>query len=1218
MESSDKDLKKSIRKKNIDTCSEELLKLVARGSAVICEILRLKDYIPEPFSNKNEEKNYKDIIHDYSIFKGSNLDKLEDKYRQDKDLADRDEDFRINNIDVIERFFSLFLSIYQYISDWKTFVDQVNKQIFVQHTIDTILANKNMRQLFCESVFSAGVMLLLVDRLIPGHIREKLICSYYRYKGRETIPHFQEVFKMFERTGYIPCSPLTDEKEEVRPKKYPVDYFKRCGLDDKIIDKINGTIIGNDIYDMQTVYPTTNEYKTVAFSQQASLLVITLFFTPETLEKDKKNMYDIVSKHFHDNYVISIYMGYTIDINEYWKDFKVAHSALDFNKKNNTMKDAINENVRKIKELDEKIKGYLNEGVMTEESVLNQIEVLLNIMRDSNVVLRFFLLQRNMTKKSIRDLFNEKLNNKDLINLLLSLSQFEYLVKTMFQNLVFNKEDMWNNDKNICIQKLSELISYYSGNTVFSSTLKLENYSHFFEDISQKITKLDTKNPTKVGARIGKLKDMISGVKNLSNITENANAKENLRIINERLDHMLLLVNVKRNYLISISKISDFSYAWIYIHDYKKEMQDLLRQDSKNVLLLRATFLKLASILNFPLVRLFEIDSDDIESVTDYYSGELVKYVKDILQVIPHRVFELMNKIYTIFCNQFKEMPNKILKKDLKEYSQIDERFQLAQACHGISMITKGILMMEKTLMGVIEVDPKVILEEGIRTELLKVLATAFHNHIDFGPGDKIDLKKKLNVLLTDLTALKKSFVYIQDYINLNGSKIWSEEMHRLINFYVELEANKFLSKKIKNTNDKYENLKYQIPSYPPLKNSPDCYTFLGRITRYILNLTDPKYITFCAFNSTWYEKDKLDKEVFSIKLLYKIKNALGIEGFQGLGRLLGYLNFQNLVKLQPFFTGKLFNENSIALGAINKQFGSPFVCTELNPNLENDLLNNIRKFNSKVTDEIMDRILKIGQIEYMRKIQNYILSENSVIDCSILNTEIKSMDIINLMAMKNEMKINFQNDDANQNPLDANQVKNKGNPDLEAYYNNLLSFLEDFGFIDTEHTFFQDLNSLQYLSVILAITTFTYIKKYYEFDNDKMTITKKMKQNFDIHYYTLGMYCILYQMGKKNIVTFISMVSEMLRYKLVKSKKKQPKLELKDIKKEINANVSGENNPEITKHIPLLLFVLHELRDNCDISMDYFDMNLNNYLMFKNVANYNKVEPPKNKKKDK
>ena len=75
-------------------------------------------------------------------------------------------------------------------------------------------------------------------------------------------------------------------KEEVRPKKYPVEYFKRCELDLDVINKINGTIIGNDIYDQQLVYPTTNEYKTVAFSQQASLLLITLFFTPETLEKE--------------------------------------------------------------------------------------------------------------------------------------------------------------------------------------------------------------------------------------------------------------------------------------------------------------------------------------------------------------------------------------------------------------------------------------------------------------------------------------------------------------------------------------------------------------------------------------------------------------------------------------------------------------------------------------------------------------------------------------------------------------------------------------------------------------------------------------------------------------------------------------------------------------------------------------------------------------------
>ena len=63
------------------------------------------------------------------------------------------------------------------------------------------------------------------------------------------------------------------------------------------------------------------------------------------------------------------------------------------------MKNTINENIKKIKKLDDKIKGYLNEGTITEKLVLKEIESILNIMRESNIVLRFFLLQRNTTRK---------------------------------------------------------------------------------------------------------------------------------------------------------------------------------------------------------------------------------------------------------------------------------------------------------------------------------------------------------------------------------------------------------------------------------------------------------------------------------------------------------------------------------------------------------------------------------------------------------------------------------------------------------------------------------------------------------------------------------------------------------------------------------------------------------------------------------------------------
>ena len=116
--------------------NQELLKLVARGSAIICEILRLKDFIPEPYSNPAEEKAYSDIIFDFSLFNMNKLDLFESKLRANQDLFDKDEDFRENYIELIERFYSLFDSIYQYVTDWKTFVGQVKTGKFVQHTID--------------------------------------------------------------------------------------------------------------------------------------------------------------------------------------------------------------------------------------------------------------------------------------------------------------------------------------------------------------------------------------------------------------------------------------------------------------------------------------------------------------------------------------------------------------------------------------------------------------------------------------------------------------------------------------------------------------------------------------------------------------------------------------------------------------------------------------------------------------------------------------------------------------------------------------------------------------------------------------------------------------------------------------------------------------------------------------------------------------------------
>ena len=229
-----------------------------------------------------------------------------------------------------------------------------------------------------------------------------------------------------------------------------------------------------------------------------------------------------------------------------------------------------------------------------------------------------------------------------------------------------------------------------------------------------------------------------------------------------------------------------------------------------------------------------------------------------------------------------------------------------------------------------------------------------------------------------------------------------------------------------------------------------------------------------------------------------------------------------------------------------------------------------------------------------------------------------KSIDKINLLIIKNNIKINFPMDDANPNVnenVGKDPNKKQENPSLDNYYNNLCSFLEDFGYIDSEHTYFRNLNSLQYMPIILAATTYSSIKDFFEYDKKKLIIEKKLEKNFDIYYYSCGLYCILYQMGKQNLITFIAILSAMIRIKLQRKKDKKDKKEKKDKKDKKDKGSLGENNPEKTKYVALLQYVLQEIADITGINLDYFEINLNNYFMFKNVASYHKNEPKKRKK---
>jgi len=142
--------------------------------------------------------------------------------------------------------------------------------------------------------------------------------------------------------------------------------------------------------------------------------------------------------------------------------------------------------------------------------------------------------------------------------------------------------------------------------------------------------------------------------------------------------------------------------------------------------------MKIASIMNQPLVRIIEANSDDLRSVANFYSGELVKFVKRVLQVIPIKIFYQLEKISSILTSSVKEFEAKLSKEELKDFAKYDERYILAKITHEISLLTEGMLVLDKVLMGVIEIEPKEILVDGIRKELGKTLANMLHEGFIF------------------------------------------------------------------------------------------------------------------------------------------------------------------------------------------------------------------------------------------------------------------------------------------------------------------------------------------------------------------------------------------------------------------------------------------------------------------------------------------------------
>lgn len=1098
-------------------CGQTLLGLVSRGNAIIAELLRLAEFVPPVFKleSKHDQQKYGEIVADFSYFKIAEY--FDKKIETNSNLQDLDDEFRENHIETITRFYLAFESIHKYVSELNRFIEDLNEGIYIQQTLESVLVNEDGKQLMCEALFLYGVMLLVLDMRIEGVVRERMLVSYHRYSAQRvsTDTNIDDVCKLLRSTGYINNSNVVK-----RPPNYPEDYFKRIPLNTFYVKMVIGRLRSDDIYNQISAYPFP-EHRSTALATQASMLYIALFFDSNTLHNQMAVMREIVDKYFPDNWVISIYMGTTVNLLDAWDPFKAAKQALYNTLDPVNIKEQALKFHTKLQKLNPQVTQILKEGALSEDTILAHSNNLLNLLRECNVVLRWLLLHTapltsgldsNKRCRQTRDqvLSDSRHDPLKIFELLLNTSQLELKIRETFRYLLKEKRPQWDKCQKECVERLMELAEVFSGVKPLTRVEKNGNLQAWFEEIAKQIGLLNYEDSTTTGRKVIQLIQALEEVQEFHQLESNIHVKQFLADTRKLLHQMLRTINIKEDTLITIQIVADLSYSWEIIDGYTEFMQSGIKKDPSLVTKLRATFLKLSSALDLPLLRINQAKSSDLISVSQYYSAELVAYIRKVLQIIPETMFGLLERIIRLQTSQIMEVPTRLEKEKLREYAQLDERFEVAKLTHSISVFTEGILMMKTTLVGIVKLDPKQLLEDGIRKELVHQVALALHNGLIFNSKAKTSgLIQKLEELGNIMDGFRRSFEYIQDYLNIYGLKIWQEEVSRIISYNVEQECNSFLRHKVLDWQSVHQSRAIPIPKFPPTDTTS--VNFIGRLARELLRITDPKSTVYIDQMGTWYDA-RSHSEIINFRMFSLLQKSVGTFGVTGLDRLLSFMVVRELQHFLGILQHGILKDHSW-LALFNG------ILDSLEP-LAGTISQPAKYYTSLVTKTqkawplFLEAILKVGQLQLLRRHVIHELNTACKFDSKHLASALQAMNESLLVDIEAHYKDPEKPYPKEENPLMF----------------DMTTYLEWAGITDPLAKIYITTKSVPQFSLFMFVFLISQLSKLSYVKNVGSLMGKRLTDAIDGPPFVVGLWTLLRQFHPNNTNQFLAFVGQYVR----------------------------------------------------------------------------------------
>ncbi|XP_038118997.1 WASH complex subunit 5 [Culex quinquefasciatus] len=1103
-----------------NVCGQTILQIVAEGNTIICELLRLKEFIPEVFclKTKEEQQKYGEIIMDFSYFQIS--DAQEARIEADEKLQVLDEEIRENYLVILNRFYIVFESIHKYIKELNTFLDELNGGMFIQQSMEKVFQDEEGKQLMCEALYLYGVMLLVVDLQIPGLVRERLLVAYNRYSALKTDgdSNIDEVCKLLRSTGYndgsTSSSALSSFAAAKKTQNYPEDYFGRVPVNPVYVEMVIGRLRSDDVYNQISVYPLP-EHRSTALANQAGMLYVCLFFATNMLHNQASRMREIVDKFFSDNWIVSLYMGITVNLLNAWDPFKAAKSAMLNTFDSGNLKEICSKQKRSMETLLNRTRSILKEGNLTEQKLLDNIPKVTALIRECNITVRWVMLHTGQPVidvgsaaslkkcRQVKELIESDIDFKgiEFFELLLNTAQLEVKIREILKRLLDERQERWDSFKKEACERIQDLADAYSGDKPFGKMKKNDSLSKWFLNIGREITKLsnEDKELSVSGRNIIQLIQALEEVQDFHDLSKNMQVKQNMVETRQYLQQMFHTISIKEDDLINLQLIGDFSYAWRLIDSYTPMMQENIKKQPSLVIKLRSTFLKLASALEIPLLRLNQAESEDLMDVSKYYSNELANFVRKVVQIIPETMFTILAQIIDLQTNVIKQIPMRLEKEKLKEYAQLDERFTIAKLTYSVSTFTEGILAMKTTLVGVVALDPKQLLEDGIRKEFVKNVSDAFHTNLTFNAKAKeSELEAKLTALHKIIDGYKRSFEYVQDYLNIHCLRIWNEEMQRIINYNVQRECNPFVKSKILDWESEFQSSTIPIPSYEPLDMAS--VTFVGRLAREIMRITDPKTTIYVDICTTWYDP-KSHKPLLTNKFAARVNETFGPPGLVGLDKLYSFLVTAELENFLVTIARKLQHEPSWydALDNVESELQKVDYVE-----LPGKTYANLTTTFTRIWPQLQDWILKIGQKQILRTHVAFELNCSCKLKSTKLESSLRALNDAILMDVKRHT---------------LNESKPLPSADLVFELNR---YLECAGLYNPYRKKYIETKSPRFLSLLVFLFVIVHLPRFQYMKNVDSLIAKKKNDPIDGFPVVVGLLTVFRQFHNAHMDTFL------------------------------------------------------------------------------------------------